>query len=333
MLLKTTIATTLHATRHLAPAMNSPLCVGEEAFANLVTAGSLDAAAPIFARHGIVRVPDFLSGDEAAELVSAAEACGLRRDAYGQTSQLDRFTLWLAGDGMEGSAGAATATAAMAEQAPCAHRAFIDDGAESWRAIASQCGYSHMALAEVVTSLPGGSEQRWHFDGEGVTAQIALVRVGDAQGPTEVAPRALAREFVRNSEFVSSLSSSLAGGELGAPAAIDVLSRALRRLPDLARTAPQRPLYDLTTGAHAAAWAALRPLLGALDAPTRERVARQLIEAGLTPPVVRLTADVGCLTLYDSRMVHRGGRNVGETERPILAVHLRANGREYGMGE
>ena len=89
----------------------------------------------------------------------------------------------------------------------------------------------------------------------------------------------------------------------------------------------------LTTGAHAAAWAALRPLLGALDAPTRERVARQLIEAGLTPPVVRLTADVGCLTLYDSRMVHRGGRNVGETERPILAVHLRANGREYGMGE
>ena len=107
---------------------------------------------------------------------------------------------------MEGVAGAATATATVEDAAPCARRAFLDE--DGWRSIAATRGYGHLALAEVVTSMPGGSEQRWHFDGEGVTAQIALVPIGDAQGPTEVTPRPMASEFVDNSEFVSGISAA-----------------------------------------------------------------------------------------------------------------------------
>lgn len=57
-------------------------------------------------------------------------------------------------------------------------------------------------------------------------------------------------------------------------------------------------------------------------------VARALIEAGLTPPMVHLTADVGQLTLYDASMIHRGGQNRSDAERPILAVHINKEKRE-----
>ncbi len=79
----------------------------------------------------------------------------------------------------------------MRQQAPCAGRAYLDE--DGWRAIAEDRGYARLALAEVVTSLPGGAEQRWHFDGEGITAQIALVPIGEAQGPTQIQS-----EFLRN---------------------------------------------------------------------------------------------------------------------------------------
>ena len=321
----------LETTSASTSASTAPLPPDEAAFLSLVTVDSIDAAAATYARYGIVRVPAFLDAAESTALYQAADDCGLRRDAFGQSSQDDRYTLWLAGDGMEGVAGAATATATVEDAAPCARRAFLDE--DGWRSIAATRGYGHLALAEVVTSMPGGSEQRWHFDGEGVTAQIALVPIGDAQGPTEVTPRPMASEFVDNSEFVSGISAALQDGS-GSFDADSALS-ALQRLPKLALAAPQRPLYDVITGLHAAAWSALRPALNALatvDESASERLARQLIEGGLTPPVVHLTADVGCLTLYDSAMVHRGGRNTGATARPILAVHLRA-GSEYGPGE
>lgn len=296
--------------------------IDEATFLDMVTVETIDEAAATFATYGIVRIPDFLSADESAALSDAAGECGLRRDAFGQASQLDRFTLWLAGDGMEGSAGAATTAARFEQRAPSAQKAFLDE--DGWRSIAAARGYSHLALAEVVTSLPGGEEQRWHFDGMGVTAQIALVPIGDAQGPTEVTPRPLDESFVRASEWVS-----LAAGLEPAKKIATVLPR----LPELASSAPQRPLHDAVTAVHAAAWAALRPLLSALDETNSKRVAEQLVEWGLTPSVVRLTAAVGTLTLYDSSMIHRGGRNVGPTPRPILAVHLRENGLEYGMRE
>ena len=165
---------------------------------------------------------------------------------------------------------------------------------------------------------------RWHLAAQGVTAQIALVPIGDAEVTTSNGV-----EFVDNSGFVSGISAKMA-------VAPSMRTRwRATRLPKLALAAPQRPLYDVITGLHADAWSALRPALNALatvDESASERLARQLIEGGLTPPVVHLTADVGCLTLYDSAMVHRGGRNTGATARPILAVHLRA-GSEYGPGE
>ena len=143
--------------------------------------------------------------------------------------------------------------------------------------------------------------------------------VGEAEPP-----RPLAEDFVRQSELIS-LSAALSP--------LEKLQTVLPRLPDLAKSAPQRPLYDVVTSMHAAAWSALRPLLTALGDERGTRLAKDLIQAGLTPPVVHLTAEAGTLTLYDSSMIHRGGRNVGTTPRPILAVHLRENGLEYGMRE
>ena len=291
----------------------------------------VEEMASVYERHGIVHVPGWLSEDEAQSLARAADACGLRRDAYGQPSQGDRFTLWLAGDGIEESDGAdgsaelsgVEATEAVQEQAPCAGRAFLDSS--GWREVASRRGYSHLALAEVVTSLPGGSPQRWHFDGEGVKAQIALTPITQEQGPTELAPRVLPGWYVRESEF-------LAGAITADDSPLDVASRLLPRLPDLVKMAARRPLYDLTSAAHAAAWAALRPALlavAAIDEQASAALAAAIVSSGLTPPVVRLEADVGSLTLYDSAMVHRGGANVGERPRPILAVHVRADG-DYG---
>ena len=160
----------LHLVATILSALTAPLrptrSIDEAAFLDLVTAASVDDAADTFRRHGIVRIPEFLSAGEASALVAAAGECGMQRDAYGQASQADRYTLWLAGDGMEGSAGAAAATTGVQQAAPCARRAFLDES--GWRTIASSCGYSRLALAEVVTSLPGGSAQRWHFEYGGV---------------------------------------------------------------------------------------------------------------------------------------------------------------------
>jgi hypothetical protein len=69
--------------------------------------------------------------------------------------------------------------------------------------------------------------------------------------------------------------------------------------------------------AHEFAWNTLRPIIGG-----NTTVARALIESGLTPPVVHLTAEPGTLTLYDASMIHRGGHNRSPEERPILAVHI-----------
>ena len=43
-----------------------------------------------------------------------------------------------------------------------------------WRGWAAELGAPTVSLAEVVTSLPGGAPQTWHFDGHGVTLQLAL---------------------------------------------------------------------------------------------------------------------------------------------------------------
>jgi len=307
------------ATLNPADASDS-LTLDEATFLELVTVDSLSDAAATYARHGVVRLPAFLDASESAALDEAADSAGILSNAFGQSSQQDRYTRWLAGDNIAGGE-----DVAVEMPDAIARRAYLDES--GWRAIAAQRGYGHLALAEVVSSLPGGREQRWHFDGEGVTAQIALVPIGLAQGPTEVAPRALPDWYVREWEAVGSAMAS------GAPP-LQLMAEVLPKLGELAKMPPARLLHDATSALHGAAWAALRPPLQALasvDAEASRRLARQIVENGLTPGVVRLTADVGCLTLYDSALVHRGGRNVGATRRPILAVHLRS-GDEYGPG-
>ena len=53
-----------------------------------------------------------------------------------------------------------------------------------------------IGLAELVVSLPGGSAQRWHYDGVGATAQVACCDITAALGPTELVPRILPPDYV-----------------------------------------------------------------------------------------------------------------------------------------
>jgi ectoine hydroxylase-related dioxygenase (phytanoyl-CoA dioxygenase family) len=169
-----------------------------------------------------------------------------------------------------------------------------------WRQVSIVLGCPHVGLAEIVVSKPGGAAQDWHFDGTGVTLQIALTDIDEEKGPTEVLPRPLASEYV------------------------SCMMDAATTIPNrLASNAFHRPRYDLTTIGLVAIWSALRPMLDVGRA-------RFLIERiGLPPPVVRLLSSQGVATLYDSAMVHRGGLNNGLDDRPILAVHMR-NDMHFG---
>ena len=207
----------------------------------------------------------------------------------------DRFTHWLAD--ADGSA--------VPDSAAALRRAL--DG--EWRGWAAELGAPTVSLAEVVTSLPGGAPQTWHFDGHGVTLQLALCRIGLAEGPTEVRPRAFSESYV---DVMTQQAAD--AGVAADPSHVAALARALA----------ERVGYELTTAAHEAIWAVARPLL-------RRAAAAEALRRGLLPPppVVRMAAGAGDLTLYDAAMQHRGGANSGATARPILAVHMR-RGEGYG---
>merc|ERR1712091_600634 len=81
-------------------ASDIPLPLDQAAFHDLVTVSSVAEAPEVFARWGIVRVPNFLSQDEVTTLLEAAKRHGVRRTAFAQDSQADRYTLWIDGDGM-----------------------------------------------------------------------------------------------------------------------------------------------------------------------------------------------------------------------------------------
>ena len=184
-------------------------------------------------------------------------------------------------------------------------RTLHGDLAATWQQCASALGSPLVALAEVVTSMPGGAAQAWHQDGAGLTMQIALCKCGLAQGPTEVRPRPFRAEkllaLTRDRDEYS---------------AFEPVARALHKL--------ERPIYDGTGRLHAAFWEAIGPRL------SREQAALGMSAGVLPPPPsVRLTAEPGDLVLYDGAMQHRGGANQGEYARPILAVHLRDNA-DYG---
>ena len=72
---------------------------------------------------------------------------------------------------------------------------WLDDDERPWRRV---CGDSEsvIGLAELVVSLPGGSAQRWHYDGVGATAQVACCDIDPKLGPTELVPRILPPDYV-----------------------------------------------------------------------------------------------------------------------------------------
>ena len=164
-------------------------------------------------------------------------------------------------------------------------RTLHGDLAATWQQCASALGSPLVALAEVVTSMPGGAAQAWHQDGAGLTMQIALCKCGLAQGPTEVRPRPFRAEkllaLTRDRDEYS---------------AFEPIARALHKL--------ERPIYDGTGRLHAAFWEAVGPRL------SREQAALGMSAGVLPPPPsVRLTAEPGDLVLYDGAMQHRGGAN------------------------
>ena len=111
-------------------------------------------------------------------------------------------------------------------------RTLHGDLAATWQQCASALGSPLVALAEVVTSMPGGAAQAWHQDGAGLTMQIALCKCGLAQGPTEVRPRPFRAEkllaLTRDRDEYS---------------AFEPIARALHKL--------ERPIYDGTGRLHA----------------------------------------------------------------------------------
>ena len=283
------------------------LPVDQRAFMDIVTVGTVAEAPEVFSKWGVVRVPSLLSAEEVEVLLRAARDHGVRRDAFAQDSQSDRYTLWIAGDGMSKAQQAASET--LRQAAPCLERAVHRGDRSSFRPVCDAFGYPNLMLAEVVTSAPGGAPQDWHFDGEGITAQISLVTIGESNGPTEIQPRPVPRGYMR---WMKHLASQPAGKRR------DDTAEVLAEL-----TSEIKSMYDRLTRAHEFAWNTLRPILGG-----NVQVARSIIEAGLTPAVVHMVADIGCLTLYDAAMIHRGGQNRGTTERPILAVHINKENKQ-----
>mmetsp|Transcript_20784 Transcript_20784/g.34257 ORF Transcript_20784/g.34257 Transcript_20784/m.34257 type:complete len:326 (+) Transcript_20784:54-1031(+) len=274
------------------------LSAAELAFLNLI---SVSAEGPhavcaqdvvqTYQRFGIVRIPHMISAAKADAIVNeATDLQPQQRNAYAQPEQADRYSLWLANSARSlipsDSNSILHETMGNGELATC------------WRSLCSTLGASDIALAEVVTSCPGGAAQAWHQDGAGLTCQFSLCQIDLEQGPTEIRPRPFGAEYAV--DFASRLSCTTAAHA----------AEALHKL--------QRPLYELTTVMHTAVWAALNGWI------TCEQATLGLQLSILPPPPrVRLIADVGMLTIYDSAMQHRGGANRGEYARPILAVHMR----------
>ena len=278
-----------------------PASVAETAFLEMVTVrpqpgmGSARVAREatrLFRQHGVARVPT-LTASEVAVLMEDIELQRRPRNAFGQLSQRDRYTVWIAGTSAELSNGD--------EHEPggsVLRRVIGGDLAKVWRRCVASLGAPHLGLAEVVTSMPGGRAQAWHQDGAGVTLQIALCHISLAQGPTELRPRA----------FVSE---NLVARCAHAWRPWRSVAAVLHRL--------QRPLYKRTSAIHASIW---DELAGRGITPSQAMCGMRL---GLLPPppLVRLTADAGMLVMYDAAMRHRGGMNHGEYARPVLAIHMR----------
>ena len=300
---------TSHRTRSVVQhaASPEPSSVAEAAFLDIITVEQgLDGASTerealrIYRRHGIVRLPEYLTHTESKSLVQKAVALQRKpRKAFGQLSRADRETIWLAGPSDSRTEDGSGTNHTVFENGSVLARALDGDLAALWRSCVTSLGATHLGLAEVVTSMPGGRAQAWHQDGAGVTLQIALCDIGLAQGPTEIRPRAFTAE------------NFIAATRRGRWRLLRGVASTLHKM--------QRPIYKRTTEMHSALFRLIGPRMS-----HEQMVVAMRLGVLPPPPLVRLTADMGTLMLYDAAMRHRGGANRGDSPRPILAVHMRA---------
>ena len=197
----------------------------EVAFLDAITCDARDLrqAEALYEKYGVVRLRK--AAANADLLARQATSAGVVADAFGQKRREDRYTIHLRGDARKWQGDGTDATDDSAGDGRLAHLApaVADwlDAPRPWRRV---CGDDDsvlgrveikfqgtppldgvtplvgstqvIGLAELVVSLPGGSAQRWHYDGVGATAQVACCDITAALGPTELVPRILPPDYV-----------------------------------------------------------------------------------------------------------------------------------------
>ena len=172
----------------------------EVAFLDAITCDARDLrqAEALYEKYGVVRLRR--AAANADLLARQATSAGVVADAFGQKRREDRYTIHLRGDARKWQGDGTDSTDDSAGDGRLEHLApavadWLDDDERPWRRI---CGDSDsvIGLAELVVSLPGGSAQRWHYDGVGATAQVACCDIDETLGPTELVPRILPPDYV-----------------------------------------------------------------------------------------------------------------------------------------
>ena len=179
----------------------------EVAFLDAITCDARDLrqAKTLYKKYGVVRLRK--AAANADLLARQATSAGVVADAFGQKRREDRYTIHLRGDARKWQGDGTDSTDDSAGDGRLEHLApavadWLDDDERPWRRV---CGDSDsvIGLAELVVSLPGGSAQRWHYDGVGATAQVACCDIGVKLGPTELVPRILPPDYVHGRSRVS----------------------------------------------------------------------------------------------------------------------------------
>ena len=171
----------------------------EVAFLDAITCDARDLrqAETLYEKYGVVRLRK--AAANADLLARQATSAGVVADAFGQKRREDRYTIHLRGDARKWQGDGTDSTDDSAGDGRLEHLApavadWLDEP-RPWRRV---CGDSEsvIGLAELVVSLPGGSAQRWHYDGVGATAQVACCDISVKLGPTELVPRILPPAYV-----------------------------------------------------------------------------------------------------------------------------------------
>ena len=134
-------------------------------------ARDLRQAEALYEKYGVVRMQKAAANPDL--LARQATSAGVVADAFGQKYREDRYTIHLRGDARKWQGDGTDSTDDSAGDGRLEHLApavadWLDEP-RPWRRV---CGDSEsvIGLAELVVSLPGGSAQRWHYDGVGASA-------------------------------------------------------------------------------------------------------------------------------------------------------------------